>query len=202
MNVKPTRMGLILTKRKLRLARKGYKLLKQKQDVLVMEFFSTLREVKGLRGSLAGELGRAQGSLQYARAMEGEPSLERITIGLGTTGGLSASSKSVMGIEIPVIEGVQSSEEWPGFYGHTVALDSAIVWYRRLLPDFMKLVGRQLVLKRLAEEIKKTKVRVNSLEYLTIPRLEKQRKMITFKLDELERENFTRLKKIKKRAAA
>jgi len=102
-----------------------------------------------------------------------------------------------MGVEVPVITNIDVKHEWPGYFEQTVELDNAIKQYRDMFPDLIRLMEQQLMLKHLAEEIKKTKRRVNSLEYLAIPRLEHTKKIITFKLEELERENFSRLKKIK-----
>ena len=102
-----------------------------------------------------------------------------------------------MGVEVPLIKDIKVEHHWHGYFEQTVELDNAIKQYRDIFPDLIKLMEKQLMLKHLAEEIKRTKRRVNSLEYLTIPRLENVKKIITFKLEELERENFSRLKKIK-----
>jgi len=199
--VKPTRMELLLLRKKLKLAQKGHKLLKEKRDVLVMEFFSVLREIKGLREGMGGRLAKAQNSVYNAQAVEGELNIERMALGLADGVKMDVDSRSIMGINVPVIKNVEVKEQWHGYFGQTIEMDNAIKQYRELFPDFVKLMEKQLVLKHLAEGIKKTKRRVNSLEHLTIPRLEKLKKVIAFKLEELERENFTRLKIIKKRTA-
>ncbi|MFH1642570.1 MAG: V-type ATP synthase subunit D [Nanoarchaeota archaeon] len=196
--IKPTRMELLLSRKKLKLAQKGHKLLKQKRDVLVLEFFKVLKEIKKLRGDISGNIVAAQGSLYNAQAIEGELNIERIALGLSSGTSVEISMRSIMGVEVPEIKNMTFDSEWHGYFGPTVELDNAIKQYRDVFPDFMRLMEKQLMLKHLAEEIKKTKRRVNSLEYLTIPRLEKTKKIITFKLEELERENFSRLKKIKK----
>tara|TARA_Y100000310_G_scaffold345393_1_gene464419 strand:- start:1195 stop:1782 length:588 start_codon:yes stop_codon:yes gene_type:complete len=193
-------MELLLVKKKLKLARKGHKLLKQKRDVLVMEFFSILKDIKKFRVELVDKLAAARDSLLSAQAIEGELDMERISLGLGSGLSISFSSRTIMGVHVPVIEDVKMEPSWHGYFEQTIELDNAIIKYREVFPDFIKLAEKQLVLKRLAEEIKKTKTRVNSLEYLTIPRLEKTKKIIEFKLEELERESFSRLKHIKKRA--
>jgi len=199
--IKPTRMELLLLRKKLKLAKKGHKLLKEKRDVLVMEFFSVLKDIKNLREGIGEKLEKAQNSLYNAEAVEGELNIERISLGLAEGVNIEVGSRSIMGIDVPVIKNVSVKDQWHGYFGQTIELDNAIKQHRELFPDFIRLVEKQLVLKHLSEEIKKTKRRVNSLEYLTIPRLEKVKRAITFKLEELERENFSRLKIIKKTTA-
>ncbi|MBW2975156.1 V-type ATP synthase subunit D [Candidatus Woesearchaeota archaeon] len=201
MEIKPTRMGLLLARKKLNIARKGHKLLKEKKDVLILEFFQLLKDIKHIRKSISKDLINAQNSLYNAQAIEGELNIERIAFGLSSGASIDVSSRSIMGVEVPVIKSISVENEWPGYFEQTVELDNAVKQYRQIFPDLIKLMEKQLMLKHLAEEIKKTKRRVNSLEYLTIPGLEDLKKMISFKLEELERENFSRLKKIKKTTA-
>ena len=196
--IKPTRMELLLAKKKLKLAMKGHKLLKQKRDVLVLEFFKVLKEIKEFRGQISGNLISAQTSLYNAQAIEGELNIERTALGISSGAEIDIGSRSIMGVEVPVVKDIKVENHWHGYFEQTVELDNAIKQYRDIFPSLIKLMEKQLMLKHLAEEIKKTKRRVNSLEYLTMPRLEKVKKVITFKLEELERENFSRLKKIKK----
>ncbi len=195
--IKPTRMELLKLRRKLKLAEKGHKLLKQKNDVLIIEFFDILKAIKKIRKDIADKLKKSQTSLINAVAIEGQPNIERISSTLSAGTHLEMSKKSIMGVEFPEIKDIQVKHHEYGYYGQSVELDNAILQYKELLPTLLKLSEKQLVLKYLAEEIKKTKRRVNSLEYLIIPSMESTRKLITFKLEELERESFTRLKKIK-----
>lgn len=196
-NVKPTRMELLNLKKKLKMARKGHKILKQKRDVMVMEFFSVLKQIKVFRESIKEKIVKAQNSLYNARAVEGELNIDRITVGMSEGVSIKFGSKSIMGVDVPLIEDIDIKPVWHGFFEQSLELDNAIANYRGLFPDFLKLSEKQLILKKLGEEIRNTKRRVNSLEFLTIPRMEKTKKIISFKLEELERENFSRLKKIK-----
>ncbi|MHA1911353.1 MAG: V-type ATP synthase subunit D [Candidatus Kariarchaeaceae archaeon] len=195
--VKPTRMELLKTKKRIKLAVKGHKLLKQKRDVLVMEFFGILKEIKEIRIKMGVKLGKAKKSLFNAIALDGALDIERLSLGLAQEVKIDFVSEKLMGVEIPKLQDMQISYEWPGYFDQSVELDNAIVKYRNLFPDLVKLAEKQLVMTKLAEEIKKTKRRVNSLEYLTIPRLEGIARFIAFRLEELERENFARLKVIK-----
>ena len=197
---KATRMQLLIIKRKIKLAKKGHKLLKEKRDALIMEFFSTLKEIKVLRKEIGNSLNEALKVLRTAQAVQGIPDVERLALGVSPSLELEFDSKSIMGIEMPLISKVESKHEWPGFVESSVELDDAMVKFREILHPLLKLSAKQLAFKRLGEEIKKTKRRVNSLEYIIIPRLEGACDMIEFKLEELERENFTRLKMIKAKA--
>ena len=199
--IKPTRMELLRTRKRLKLAQKGHKLLKEKRDVLVMEFFNILKEIKSLRQGIAGNLRNAQNSLSNAQALDGEANIQRIANSLSEDVQLDFSTKSIMGVEFPEIKDIKVKHLWPGYYDLSVEFDNAVVQYRELFSDLLKLSEKQLMLRKLADEIKKTKRRVNALEYLIIPGLEHLKKLVTFKLEELERENFSRLKIIKKNAS-
>jgi len=195
---KPTRMELLRTKRKIKLAEKGHKLLKEKQDVLILEFFNTIKEIKTLRIHLSDKLGKAQQALYNAIAYEGTLDVQRLSIGLATGSSLTFTKRKIMGVEVPQLDKMDINYQWPGYFEQSIELDSAIVKYRDIFPEFLKLAEKQLILKKLAFEIQKTKRRVNALEYLTLPRLYEIKKKVSFHLEELERENFSRLKVIKR----
>ena len=199
MNIKPTRMGLLLTKRKLKLASKGHKLLKQKQDVLIMEFFNVLREIKRLRKEVAAKIIFAQKSLSRAQALQGTADIERVFNSLTDDVVITFKQRNIMGVKIPEIDEIKTDYHWYSYLDSNVELDNAVVLYREMFPSLMKLAEKQLALNRIADDIKKTKRKVNALEYIIVPRLEAVKEMISFKLEEQERENFTRLKKIKKK---
>ena len=197
MDIKPTRTELLKIKKRIKLAQKGHKLLKQKRDVLIKEFFDVLKQIKECRIRLADSLRKAQASLNIAMAVEGTLSIKRLALGLGT-GTITFDQKKVMGVALPHLRDASMQYQWPGFYGHSLELHDAIVKHRTLFPDFLELAEKQLVLVKISEEIKKTKRRVNALEYITVPQLNAAKKRIQFHLDELERENFTRLKVLKR----
>lgn len=200
--VKATRMGLLLTKKKLKLASKGHKLLKEKRDALISEFFKILKEIKELRKELGASFAQAQDSLYRAQALQGEADVSRLALGVSSGVKVEFETKKIMSVSIPEIKELSVNPQWYGYFESTVELDNAVKKYRELLPTLLKLSAKQLALQKLADEIKATKRKVNSLEYLIMPRLKKTKKMIAFKLEEQERENFTRLKKIKERTAA
>lgn len=196
--IKPTRMELLKTRKRLKLAQKGHKLLKEKRDVLVMEFFNILKDIKQFRANIAGKLNTAQASLGNSQAIDGEANIQRIATTLSKDVDIEFSNKSLMGVEFPEIKNISVDHIWPGYFDMSVEFDNSVVQYRELFNDILRLSEKQLMLRKLAEEIKKTKRRVNALEFFIIPNLEALKKMVTFKLEELERENFSRLKIIKK----
>lgn len=200
MNIKPTRMGLLLTKKKLKLASKGHKLLKDKQDALVLEFFSILKEIKEIRKEISSNLKIAQKSLFRAQSISGVHEIDEISQGLTKNTEISVTQKSIMGVKILSIDNIEVNNEWYSYLSGNIELDNAVMKYRELFPGLMRLVEKQIALNKIAEDIKKTRRKVNSLEYTIIPKLEKLKSMIAFKLEEQERENFTRLKKIKEKS--
>lgn len=200
MQVKPTRMELLRTKKKLKLAKKGHKLLKEKRDTLVMEFFNTLKDIKKIREGLGEELMEAEHMLFLAETHRGIQDIERVAFGLSGTTQIDFKSKNIMGVRVPELDNITINPEWYSLISSSTYLEAAISDYRELTPRLLKLAELQLKLNLLAEEIKTTKRRVNSLEYITIPSFEYVKKEIAFKLEERERENFTRLKKIKSKA--
>ena len=201
-NLKATRMQLLIIKRKIKLAKKGYKLLKEKRDALIMEFFSILREIKELRHEIGDKLQHSLRALRKAQAVQGITDVERFALGVSPDLKVEFGSKRIMGQEMPFVSEVENKQQWHGFIESSVELDNAMVRFRAFLPALIKLSAKQLAFQNLAEEIKKTKRRVNSLEYIIIPRLEGAGDLISFKLEELERENFTRLKIVKAKAVS
>lgn len=194
-------MQLLIIKKKIKLAIKGHKLLKEKRDALIMEFFSLLKDIKKQRKEIGTKLQKSLQSLGRAQAMQGIPDIERIALGVSPDLKIDFGSKKVMGLEVPFVSEVEAKHQWHGFVESSLELDNAVVQFREFLPTLLKLGAKQLAFQRLGEEIKKTKRRVNSLEYIIIPRFESALGLIKFKLEELERENFTRLKMIKAKSA-
>jgi V/A-type H+/Na+-transporting ATPase subunit D len=195
-------MALLQSKKKLKLASKGHKLLKEKRDALISEFFKVLKEIKSLRKEIGSNLVLAQSALHRAQAIQGEPDVERFALGASSVFEVDISTRKVMSVSIPDVSDINVDYNWYGYFESTVELDDAVKKFREIFPTLIKLSAKQLALKKLADEIKKTKRKVNSLEYIIVPRLQKEKKMITFKLEEQERENFTRLKIIKKKTEA
>ena len=201
-DVNPTRMELIKTKERIELARKGYKLLKQKRDALILEFFKILKKAQDLRGELTKIMGAAYSSVALAETYHSTFELQTVSLGLKKKMDLEVEVKNVMGVKIPTItaniEAVPISQAY-SVTSTSAKIDNAVQNFESVFQMVIKLAETETAIKRLILEIEKTKRRVNALDYVLIPKLEKQMKDIAFRLDEMERDSFVSLKVIKRR---
>ena len=202
-SVKPTRMELLNTKQKLLLAQKGHKLLKQKRDALVLEFFSILKQAKDLRTQLDNQTVAAYKALAIALCFHGELFLETASLYSHSVPEISVTSKNVMGVRIPAIRGtaIQRSllERGYSLKESSAKFDAVVQAFEETLNFAVKLAETEGALKRLLSEIQKTNRRVNALEYNIQPDLRDTIKTITESLNRLESERFFALKLTKKR---
>lgn len=201
-DVNPTRMELIKTKERIALARKGYKLLKQKRDALILEFFKILKKAQDLRGELTKVIGQAYSSVALAEIYHSTFELQTVSLGLKKKIDLDVEVKNVMGVKIPSI--TSNTEKVPLSQAYSLTstsakIDDAARSFESVFEMVIKLAETETAIKRLILEIEKTKRRVNALDYVLIPKLEKQMKDIAFRLDEMERDSFVSLKVIKRR---
>ena len=200
-DVKPTRMELIETKRKIKLSKSGYKLLKMKRDGLIMEFFELLPKVKDLRSQLSELYTNAMGKLAIAVAADGKIALESAANCLNKAPEVKLSSKNIMGVVVPSVEvtAVEKSLEDRGYglIGTSIRVDEAVHAFEKLSEMIILAAEGETTMKKLLDEIESTKRRVNALEFKVIPNLEEVAKYISFRLEELERESIFGLKRIK-----
>ena len=200
-DVKPTRMELIETKRKIKLSKSGYKLLKMKRDGLIMEFFELLPKVKDLRSQLSELYSDAMEKLAIAVAADGKTALESAANCLNKAPEVELSSKNIMGVVVPSVEvtAVQKSLEDRGYglIGTSIRVDEAVHAFEKLSEMIILAAEGETTMKKLLDEIESTKRRVNALEFKVIPNLEEIAKYISFRLEELERESIFGLKRIK-----
>ncbi len=199
--ISPTRMELLKLKRKTKLAVKGHSLLKQKRDALIMEFFAILEEAKGIRKQATEELSEAFKSVILAYATLGTAKVTQASVAVEDTSPLETGTKSIMGVKVPTLE-LGETERSPiergyGLVDTSPQLDEAAGKFERALAAVVQLAEVEKTIRRLAEEIESTKRRVNALENIVIPRLTGTVKYIKMRLDEMERENFFKLKRIK-----
>jgi len=199
----PTRMELLKAKERIKLAIKGHRLLKQKRDALILEFFRILERAKDLRGELNKRMAGAFQSLAVAQAYHGIYEMEAAALAVKRAPAVSVAVKNVMGVKIP---SVSAQKVHKGFFdrgysvlGSSAKIDEAAEGFENALDMVIRLAETENALKRLIREIEKTKRRVNALEYVLLPRLQAQAKSILFRLDEMERESFFTLKVIKKK---
>lgn len=202
LNVKPTRMVLSKLKGQLKVAVKGHKLLKDKRDELMRIFIEQAKEIKTFREEVDPKLEEVYQSFAVARAVVSPEMLEEALMFPKTSVSLVATTKNVMSVDVPSFDFKQSSNDtdsvYPyGFATTSGALDQAIEKLTALFPQLMKLAEMEKEAMLLADEIEKTRRRVNALEYVKIPAYQETIKYIKMKLSEDERGNQTRLMKVK-----
>ncbi len=201
--VNPTRMELLKLKGKVKLAKKGYKLLKEKRDALIMEFFNILDQVKGLRERVEKELAEAYRALILAEMSIGALKVREASLTVASIPELELEIRNIMGVRVPMLE-LNLEERSILERGYSLQdtssqLDEASRKFERALLSVLELAEIEKSVYLLANEIEKTKRRVNALENILIPKLEATVKYIDMRLEEMERENFFKLKMIKTR---
>ena len=201
--VSPTRMELLRLRKKTKLAKRGHGLLKEKRDAIVMQFFDKMSETRELRKNIDGLLEKAYQDLTLSQAMAGSGGIFSASLAVGEIEEVEISHRNVMGVRIPTIGEVDFRrkliERGYGLLETDSRIDTTAKDFEEAMSSLVKLAELESSLKMLAMEIKKTKRRVNALEYITIPKLDSSTRHIRMRLDEMERENFFRLKIIKRR---
>lgn len=197
----PTRMELTKTRRKLAMALRGHKLLKDKRDELMRQFFDLARENMRLRKSVEEGIRRANRDLVIARAGMDGPTLNEALMAPRQEMEVEAGSRNVMSVNIPVFT-PKIGEKDPNAiaYGYAFTsgeLDEAVWSLSSIMPEMIRLAEVEKSCQLMAEEIEKTRRRVNALEHVTIPRAQETIRTITMKLDENERSTQIRLMKVK-----
>lgn len=199
--ISPTRMELLKLGRRIKLAEKGHKLLKEKRDALVSEFLDVVQRVHESRDSTNEKLAEAFKDLIMAQAVMGSDAVWQISQVTGQEIKIDVDTMNIMGVKVPMIttEDVKRSmiDRGYGFADTSSKIDDAARNFEEAIGEVIKLAEVQQSVESLASEVIKTKRRVNALEYIVIPRLKTTAIHIRMRLAEMERENFTRLKKIK-----
>ncbi|MBU8920584.1 MAG: V-type ATP synthase subunit D [Bacteroidales bacterium] len=196
--INPNRMMLLRLKRRLELALRGHKLLKNKQEKLMQNFFSLVRETTGLRRDVEREFLDINMHYLAGRSVTGKQAMEDV-LGLTVKSGkLEIERKHEMSIEIPEFS-FTIPEGDPSYKLENTSSELDLAFEKLFVhfPDLMKLAGKENALFKMAEELEKTRRRVNALEYVLIPDLELSIRSIESKLSEAERSTQTRLMKIK-----
>ena len=200
-DVKPTRSELMKLKKKIKLAESGYNLLKKKRDGLILDFFEILKEAKTLRQDMVEEYKTAMKKMAIARIMEGDLKIKSLAMSIAKEPEVQVSTKNIMGVVVPKIEGEivakNLKERGYGVLESSAAIDEAANAYEEVIKKVIKAAEVETTMKKLLEEIKKTKRRVNALEFSVIPTMNSQEKFIKLRLEEMERENIFRMKRIK-----
>lgn len=203
LNVNATRMELFNLKKRLEIAERGYKLLKDKQDELMRQFIVLIKKNKELRIRVEQELEHSFKDFFLASSIMSPEILEEAVCFPKEEILLDVKKKNVMSVHVPIIQFKRKLEEdegsiYPYGYVQTSAeLDDAIYRLYKVIPTLLELAEVEKTCQLMADEIEKTRRRVNALEYRTIPDLEETIRYIDMKLDENERSTTTRLIKVK-----
>ena len=200
--VNPTRMELTRLKGKLKTSIRGHKLLKDKRDELMKQFLDTVREVRELRAEVEKELMKVHGSFTVASALMSGPAMEQALMYPKQSVELDMTFKNVMSVSVPTYHfktrTEDSSDIFPYGYANTSGeLDAAVEALGAVFQRMLQLAQIEKTAQLLAEEIEKTRRRVNALEYVVIPQTQENIRYISMKLDENDRSNTTRLMKVK-----
>lgn len=200
-NIKPTRSELLELKKKIVLSQSGHKLLKMKRDGLILEFFEIMEKAKNARSELMKSYDDATTKIAIARAVEGVVAVKSAAFSLTEKPEINLESKNVMGVIVPKIEssGVQKPilNRGYGIINTSTRIDEAAQAYERLVEQIIISAEIESAMKKLLDDIEKTKRRVNALEFKVIPEQLEAEQFIKLRLEEMERENTFRLKKIK-----
>ncbi len=201
-NIKPTRMELNRTKARLKTATRGHKLLKDKRDELMRQFLAIIKQNQELRRKVEEGLAEAMAAMSAASAVMSPEMLEQALLYPKQSVEVGLKLKNVMSVEVPVYEFRTRSDDPSQIYPYGYAmtsgeLDDAIGLFAQTFRDMLELARVEKTMQLLAQEIEKTRRRVNALEYVMIPDMQETIRYITMKLEENERGNITRLMKVK-----
>ena len=200
-DVKPTRKNLMHIEERIELSERGHDTLEKKRDGLIMEFMDILDQAMDVRKDLEASYDRAQRSMDMARAMEGDVAVRGAAAALKDHPELTTQSKNIMGVVVPQIESSKVrkdlDERGYGVLGTSARIDEAAGAYEDLLEKIILAAEVETAMKKLLDEIETTKRRVNALEFKLLPELHDNKEYIEQKLEEQEREEIFRMKKIK-----
>lgn len=199
--VHPTRMELLALKKRRNIAERGRDLLREKLDALMIEFFEFVREISDLRNRAMQLLTEAYLLFAETRVSMGINKLQEVSMGVVDRFVMEGETRNVIGVTIPHVKvNVKPLQTYPySPLGTTAKLDDANLKMVEAVKLIAELSGSEAALRKLAEAIAATKRRVNSLEYIIIPRMLNTVRYIEMHLQEREREEFFRLKRIKAR---
>ena len=200
--INPTRMELTRLKGRLKTAMRGHKLLKDKRDELLKQFLDIVRRNRELRAKVEAGLEKANAAFTVAAAIMSPEMLEQALLYPKQSVELDMSFRNIMSVNVPVYRFSTRNEDPTEIYPYGFAqtsgeLDAALEALSGVFSDMLELAQVEKTMQLLAEDIEKTRRRVNALEYVMIPDFQQKIRYISMKLDENERGNITRLMKVK-----
>lgn len=195
----PTKGNLIRAKDTLATSKMGYDLLDKKRNVLIREIFELNNVAAEIQAEIEVTFAEAYEALQDANIMMGLSNVRSFGFGMPVEESVKVKARSIMGVEIPLLQYDQKpTVPYYGFINTTTSFDDAVIKFNKVKDLTLRLSYVENAAYRLAETIKKTQRRANALKNVTIPKYENLTKFITNTLEEKERDDFTRLKVIKK----
>jgi len=200
--VKPTRMELMKKHAQIRLAEQGRDLLREKMDALIQEFFRVLRSVSTSREKLEQVAGAADHALLLAQAVDDPVTLKSASFATRRVIDLDIRGKNIMGVPVPVIRKKRVSrsilERGYSLVGTSGRIDETAERFEAELDLLIELAESETAMRRLGAEIQMNRRRVNALEQILIPELKREARYIRMAIEEREREEIFRLKKMKR----
>jgi len=200
-DVKPTRKNLMQIEERIELSERGHDTLEKKRDGLIMEFMEILDQAQDVRSDMEANYEDAQRSIDMARTMEGDVAVRGAASALKEHPEITTQSKNIMGVVVPQIESTKVrkdlQERGYGLLGTSARIDEAADAYEELLESIILAAEVETAMKKMLDEIETTKRRVNALEFKLLPDLQENQEYIEQKLEEQEREEIFRMKKIK-----
>lgn len=198
LKVNPNRMELLRLKKRLVIAKRGHKLLKDKRDALIQEFIHLVKENKTIREELENKLMKCYIIFSNASSLMSKITLEETLMFPKAKSTIELTFKNIMGVNVPkYIFKFEGNIYAYSLFNTTPELDLALRNYYEILPLMLQLAELDKAVSLLANEIEKTRRRVNALEYVLIPDLENTIKFITMKLDEMARSTTSAIMRIK-----
>lgn len=205
-DVKPTRSELINLKKRIKLSERGYNILKMKRDGLILEFFKVLEEAKKSKSELNDNYEKALKKIAVANTVEGAIRVKAAAMAVEENPRIELKQKNIMGVVVPEIESSAVKKDIVqrgyGILGSSAVIDETAESFEDLVDSIIKAAEIETTMKKLLDEIESTKRRVNALEFKVIPELSEARDFIKMRLDEMERDELVRLKKIRAKAQA
>ncbi len=199
-DIRPTRLEYLRAKKRIKIAQKGLKLLKLKRQALILEFFNISKSSAKLRGELNSELIKGYQSIRMAEMLDGEMRLENEAMKIPQLKKLLITPKNVMGVKIPRLEGGTREQALTEYLLEIpVSISEAMKAFQEVHKIVLDVAEKETTLRKLLNEIEKTKRKANAIENVFIPRLEEAVKFILFRLGEIERETFAMLKTVKRK---
>ncbi|MEF8772143.1 V-type ATP synthase subunit D [Halodesulfurarchaeum sp.] len=200
-DVTPTRKNLMQIEDRIELSERGHDTLEQKRDGLIMEFMDILDQAQDVRSDMESQYTDAQQKINMTRAMEGDVAVRGAAAAIKENPEITMESKNIMGVVVPQIESTKVrkdlDERGYGLLGTGARIDETAEAFEELLETLVLAAEVETAMKKMLTEIETTKRRVNALEFTLLPDLYESQDYIESKLEEQEREEIFRMKKIK-----